>query len=313
MGSKNQPLKVFTCRSTNYLTEKICDSLGTDLGLSSCPVFSDGEFEPCYEETIRGSHVFIVQSTPPPADNLMELLLMIDAAKRASAYKIIAVIPYFGFGRQDRKDKPRVSIGAKLVADLLSAAGINRVITMDLHADQIQGFFNVPVDHLYASSMFIPFISQMGLNNITIASPDVGGTKRANTYARMLDTDMVICHKSRPKANIIGNMTLIGDVKGKDVILVDDMIDTAGTITKAANIMLEEGASSVRAFAAHGVLSGPAVERIEKSGLSEVYFTDSLEPKNTSTKIKYISVAEAFAGAISRVYKNLSISSLYFK
>jgi ribose-phosphate pyrophosphokinase len=313
MGSKNHPLKVFSCRYTNYLTEKICDSLGIDLGLSSCPVFSDGEFEPCYEETIRGSHVFIVQSTPPPADNLMELLLMVDAAKRASAYKIIAVIPYFGYGRQDRKDKPRVSIGAKLVADLLSAAGIDRMITMDLHADQIQGFFNVPVDHLYASAMFIPFIRQMELENVTIASPDVGGTKRANTYARMLDTDMVICHKSRPKANVIGNMTLIGDVKGRDVILVDDMIDTAGTITKAANVMMEEGARSVRAFAAHGVLSGPAVERIEKSALVEVYFTDSLEPKNNSSKIKYISVADSFAAAISRVYKNQSINSLYYR
>jgi ribose-phosphate pyrophosphokinase len=313
MGSKNHPMKVFTCRSTLYLTEKICDNLGIDLGLSSCPVFSDGEFEPCYEETIRGSHVFIVQSTPPPADNLMELLLMIDAAKRASAYKIIAVMPYFGYGRQDRKDKPRVSIGAKLIADLLTAAGIDRLITMDLHADQIQGFFNMPVDHLFASAMFIPFIRQMGLENITIASPDVGGTKRANTYARMLDTDMVICHKSRPKANTVGSMTLIGDVKGKDVILVDDMIDTGGTVTKAANIMMEEGARSVRAFAAHGILSGPAVERIEKSSLVEVYFTDSLEPKNTSSKIKYISVAEAFASAILRVYKNQTISSLYYK
>lgn len=313
MGSKNHPLKVFTCRATKYLTEKICDSLGIDLGLSSCPVFSDGEFEPCYEETIRGSHVFIVQSTPPPADNLMELLLMIDAAKRASAYKIIAVIPYFGYGRQDRKDKPRVSIGAKLVADLLSAAGIDRVITMDLHADQIQGFFNVPVDHLYASALFIPFISSMGLENLTIASPDVGGTKRANTYARMLETDMVICHKSRAKANIIGNMTLIGDVKGRDVIIVDDMIDTAGTITKAANLMKDLGAKSVRAFAAHGLLSGPAVDRLEKSAIEEVYFTDSIEPRIASPKIKYLSVADAFAGAISRVYKNHSISSLYYR
>jgi len=313
MGKKIHPLKIFSCRNTRYLTEKICDSLDVGLGNSTCPVFADGEFEPCYEETIRGSHVFIVQSTPPPADNLFELLLMIDAAKRASAYKIIAVVPYFGYGRQDRKDKPRVSIGAKLVADLLSAAGVDRIITMDLHADQIQGFFNVPVDHLFASAHFIPFISKMGLENIVIASPDVGGTKRANTYAKMLGTDMVICHKSRAKANVVGSMTVIGDVKGKDVIIVDDLIDTAGTITKAANLMKESGANSVRAFAAHGLLSGPAVERINDSVLEEVYFTDSIEPKNNSPKIKYISAAGAFGEAIERVYKNQSISSLYYR
>ncbi|MFW5831016.1 MAG: ribose-phosphate pyrophosphokinase [Prolixibacteraceae bacterium] len=313
MGSKNHPLKIFTGRATRYLTEKICDNLDVDLGLSSCPVFADGEFEPCYEETIRGSHVFIVQSTIPPADNIMELLLMVDAAKRASAYKVIAVIPYFGYGRQDRKDKPRVSIGAKLVADLLSASGIDRLITMDLHADQIQGFFNVPVDHLYASALFIPFISKMGLEDLIIASPDVGGTKRANTYARMLQTDMVICHKTRARANVVNSMTVIGDVKNKDVIIVDDMIDTAGTITKAANIMKKEGARSVRAFAAHGLLSGPAIERIEKSMLEEVYFTDSIPPVNKSDKIKYISVADALGEAIKRVYKNQSISSLYYR
>ncbi|RKD86427.1 ribose-phosphate pyrophosphokinase [Mangrovibacterium diazotrophicum] len=312
MGSK-KPLKIFTGTATTYLTSKICNSVGVDLGKSSCPVFADGEFEPCYEETIRGSHVFIVQSTFPPSDNLMELLLMIDAAKRASAYKIIAVLPYFGFARQDRKDKPRVSIGAKLVADLLSAAGVDRVITMDLHADQIQGFFNVPVDHLYASSLFIPFIKKMGLRDVVIASPDVGGTKRANTYAKMLGTDMVICHKSRAKANVIGDMTLIGDVRDKDVIIVDDLIDTAGTITTAAGLMIKEGANSVRAFAAHGLLSEPAYERIENSALQEVYFTDSIPPKRESSKIKYISVAGAFGEAIMRVYKNESISSLYFK
>lgn len=312
--SQNRSLKIFGCRATNILAQKICDNLDVDLGLSSCPVFADGEFEPCYEETIRGSHVFIVQSTPPPADNLLELLLMVDAAKRASAYKIIAVIPYFGYARQDRKDKPRVSIGAKLIADLLSAAGIDRVITMDLHADQIQGFFDMPVDHLYASALFVPFIETLGLDNIVVASPDVGGTKRANTYAKMLDADMVICHKTRAKANEVGSMTVIGDVAGKDVIIVDDMIDTAGTMTKAANLMKSVGAKSVRAFAAHGVLSGPAIERIEKSELEEVYFTDSLPPKSTlSSKIKYISVAEAFAQAIKRVYKNQSISSLYYK
>lgn len=312
MGTK-APLKIFTGTATTYLTEKICESVGVPLGKSSCPVFADGEFEPCYEETIRGSHVFIVQSTFPPGDNLLELLLMIDAAKRASAYKIIAVIPYFGFARQDRKDKPRVSIGAKLMADLLSAAGVDRVITMDLHADQIQGFFNVPVDHLYASALFIPFIQQMGLRDIVIASPDVGGTKRANTYARLLGTDMVICHKSREKANVVGNMTLIGDVRDKDVIIVDDLIDTAGTITKAAGLMIKEGANSVRAFAAHGLLSEPAYERIENSALQEVYFTDSIPAKKESSKIKYLSVADAFSQAIDRVYNNQSISTLFFK
>ncbi len=310
---KTHPLKIFTGRNSRYLTEKICDSLDVDLGHSSCPVFADGEFEPCYEETIRGSHVFIVQSTPPPSDNLLELLLMIDAAKRASAYKIIAVIPYFGYARQDRKDKPRVSIGAKLVADLLSIAGIDRLITMDLHADQIQGFFDVPVDHLYASTLFVPFIEKMGLKDVVIASPDVGGTKRANTYAKMLETGIVICHKTRARPNEVGNMTVIGDVQDKDVIIVDDMIDTAGTITKAANLMKKKGARTVRAFAAHGVLSGPAVERIEKSELEEVYFTDSIKSRAESPKIRYISTADAFAEAIKRVYKNQSISSLYYK
>ncbi len=313
MEMKTHPLKIFTGRATRHLTEKICDSLDVDLGHSSCPVFADGEFEPCYEETIRGSHIFIVQSTPPTADNLLELLLMVDAAKRASAYKVIAVIPYFGYARQDRKDKPRVSIGAKLVADLLSVSGIDRLITMDLHADQIQGFFDVPVDHLYASTLFVPFIEKMGLDNVIIASPDVGGTKRANTYAKMLNTGIVICHKTRARPNEVGNMTVIGDVENKDVIIVDDMIDTAGTITKAANLMKKKGARSVRAFAAHGVLSGPAVERIEKSELEEVYFTDSIKPKTGCDKIKYISTAEAFGEAIRRVYKNQSISSLYYK
>ncbi len=313
MCNKSNPFKIFTGRETKHLTEKICDSLDVDLGLTSCPVFSDGEFEPCYEETIRGSHVFIVQSTQPPAENLLELLLLVDAAKRASASHVVAVIPYFGYARQDRKDKPRVSIGAKLMADLLSAAGINRMITMDLHADQIQGFFNVPVDHLYASALFIPFISKMGLENVVIASPDVGGTKRANTYAKMLKTEMVICHKSRAKANEVNTMTVIGDVRDRDVIIVDDMIDTGGTISKAANLMKKEGARSVRAFAAHGVLSGPAIERIENSALEEVYFTDSLPPKTGSDKVKYISIANALGEAIRRVYKNQSISSLYYR
>jgi len=303
MGTKSHSFKIFSGRATSSLTNKICSSLDLELGKSSCPVFADGEFEPCFEETIRGSHVFIVQSTPPPGDNLLELLLMIDAAKRASAYKVIAVIPYFGYARQDRKDKPRVSIGAKLMADLLSTAGVDRVITMDLHADQIQGFFNVPVDHLYASALFVPYIEKMGLKNITIASPDVGGTKRANTYAKMLEADMVICHKTRVKANEIGNMTVIGDIKDRDVIIVDDMIDTAGTITKAANLMKKGGARSVRAFAAHAVLSGPAVERIENSELEEVFFTDSIHPRIESPKIKYITIANDLAEAIRRVRK----------
>ncbi|MDR1860895.1 MAG: ribose-phosphate pyrophosphokinase [Bacteroidales bacterium] len=310
---KDAPLKVFAGTATKALAEAICSNMGIKLGQSSCPVFADGEFEPCYEETIRGSHVFIVQSTMPPGDNLLELLLMIDAAKRASAGKIIAVIPYLGFARQDRKDKPRVSIGAKLVADLLSAAGIDRLIALDLHADQIQGFFNVPVDHMYSSAVFIPYIQQMGLRDVVIASPDVGGTKRANTYSRLLGTDMVICHKTRAKANVVGGMTLIGDVRDKDVILVDDLIDTAGTITKAAGIMIREGANSVRAFAAHGLLSPPAVDLIEESALTEVFFTDSIPPKRESPKIKYISIAGELAQAIERVYSNESISGMFFK
>jgi len=308
---RKAPLKVFTGTATRELTEKICLNLGVELGRSSCPRFSDGEYEPCYEETIRGSYVFIVQSTNPTADNLWELLLMIDAAKRASAYKVIAVIPYFGYGRQDRKDKPRVSIGAKLVADVLSTAGVDRVIACDLHADQIQGFFNVPVDHLYASSLFIPFIRSMHLPNLVVASPDVGGTKRANTYAKLLETDLVICHKTRSKANVVGNMTLIGDVLGKDVIILDDMIDTAGTITKAADLLIEKGATSVRAFATHAVLSGPAYERIEESSLTEVYLTDTIPLKKESGKIKILSIAPLFADVIDKVYYYKSISSFY--
>jgi ribose-phosphate pyrophosphokinase len=308
---RKAPLKIFTGTATSYLTEKVCSHLGIELGKSSCPRFSDGEFEPCYEETIRGSYVFIVQSTFPTADNLWELLLMIDAAKRASAYKVIAVIPYFGYARQDRKDKPRVSIGAKLVADVLSKAGVDRVITVDLHADQIQGFFDVPVDHLYASSLFIPFIKQMQLPNVVIASPDVGGTKRANTYAKMLETDLVICHKTRSKANLIDSMTVIGDVIGKDVIIIDDIIDTAGTITKAADLFLEKGANSVRAFATHPILSGPAISRIENSALTEVFFTDTIPLRKQSDKIKIISVAHLLADVVEKVYYYKSISSIY--
>ncbi len=308
---KKAPLKIFSCEASQELTTEICKSYGIEQGKSVCTRFSDGEFEPCYEETVRGSHVFIVQSTFPSSDNLMELLLMIDAAKRASAYKIVAVMPYFGFARQDRKDKPRVSIGAKLIADMLQSAGVNRIITMDLHADQIQGFFDVPVDHLYASAIYIPFIKKMNLENLVVASPDVGGTKRANTYAKLLGTELVICHKTRSKANTVQHMTVIGDVKDKNVIMVDDMIDTAGTIAKASDLMMKEGARSVRAFASHAVLSGPAYERIENSSLKEVYFTDSIPLRNGSSKIKILSVAEMFAEVIDRVYNYKSISPFY--
>lgn len=305
-------IKLFSGTETRYLTEMISEFSKLPIGKSSCPRFSDGEFEPCYDETIRGSHSFIVQSTFPSSDNLMELLLMVDAAKRASAGQVIAVIPYFGFARQDRKDKPRVSIGAKLVANLLSTAGIDRLITMDLHADQIQGFFDVPVDHLSSTSIFIPFIEKnLMSDNLVVASPDVGGSKRANVYAKHLGTDLVLCHKTRSQANTIGTMTLIGEVKGKDVIIIDDMIDTGGTITKAADLMKDAGAKSVRVFASHPLLSGPAYERIDASGIDEVYFTDSIPLKKSSPKIKTLSCAEIFAEVIQKVYKKESISTSF--
>ncbi|MBN2680944.1 MAG: ribose-phosphate pyrophosphokinase, partial [Bacteroidales bacterium] len=272
---------------------------------------SDGEFQPSFDETVRGTNVFIIQSTHTPTENLFELLLMIDAANRASAYKIVAVIPYFGFARQDRKDKPRVSIGAKLIADLLHAAGVSRVMTMDLHADQIQGFFNVPVDHIYASSLFVPYIKSLNIEDLVIASPDMGGTKRANAYSRFLEAPMVICHKSREKANEVGDMTVIGDVEGKNVIILDDMIDTAGTITKAADMMIEKGAKSVRAVATHPVLSGPAYDRIEKSKIEEVIVTDSIPLTKQSNKIKVLTVADLFAEVIDKVYNYKSISQTF--
>ncbi|MGV8827580.1 MAG: ribose-phosphate pyrophosphokinase [Breznakibacter sp.] len=305
------PIKIFSGTATKYLAEKISLSSGRELGNVNVLRFSDGEFATMYEETIRGSHVFIVQSTFPPADNLFELLMLIDAAKRASAYKIIAVLPYFGFARQDRKDQPRVSIGAKLVADMLTTAGVDRVITMDLHADQIQGFFNLPVDHLYASSIFVPYIKQLNLDDLVIASPDVGGTKRANTYAKFLQTPMVICHKHRAKANVIDEMRVIGDVKGKNVVLLDDMVDTAGTLSKAADMMMEQGAKSVRAFASHAVLSGKAYENIENSALIELVVTDSIPLKRESPKIKVLSVAQLFADTIDKVYNYQSISNQF--
>ncbi|MDR3217511.1 MAG: ribose-phosphate pyrophosphokinase [Dysgonamonadaceae bacterium] len=303
--------KIFSGTSSRYLAEKICNHLQCPLGKMNIQYFADGEFSVAYEESIRGAHVFLIQSTFPKSDNLMELLLMVDAAKRASAKSIVAVIPYFGWARQDRKDVPRVAIGAKLVADLLGVAGINRLITMDLHADQIQGFFDVPVDHLYASSVFIEEIRNLNLPNLLIATPDVGGTKRANTYAKHLNAPMVICYKLRKKANEVSEMKIIGDVKGMDVVLIDDIVDTAGTVTKAADLMMSEGAASVRAFASHAVMSDPASTRVDQSKLLEINFTDSIPYSKKSEKVKVVSVAEIFATAISRVCNNESISSLY--
>ena len=306
------PFAIFSGTNSRYLAERICKSLHCPLGQMNIEHFADGEFSVSYEESIRGKDVFLVQSTFPNSDNLMELLLMMDAAKRASAHSVIAVIPYFGWARQDRKDKPRVSIGAKLIADLLSVAGLDRLITMDLHADQIQGFFNVPVDHLYASMVFIDYLRQTSdLERTVIATPDVGGAKRANSYAKFLGVPMVICHKSRAKANEVAEMTIIGDVTDKDVILVDDIVDTAGTICKAADLMMQNGARSVRAVASHAVLSDPATERINASALKEMIFTDSIPLRKHSDKIHIVSVANIFAEAINRVINHESISILY--
>ena len=302
---------VFSGTNTRYLAEKICNSLDCKLGNMNIQHFADGEFGVSFEESIRGKYVFLVQSTFTNSDNLMELLLMIDAAKRASAKSIIAVIPYFGWARQDRKDKPRVAIGAKLIADLLSVAGIDRLITMDLHADQIQGFFNVPVDHLYASTVFAPYIDTLKLKNLVIASPDVGGSKRANTYAKYFGVPMVLCHKSRAKANEIENMVVIGDVKDKNVILIDDMVDTAGTITKAADLMKGQGAISVRAITSHAVMSDPASQRVMDSALEEIIFTDSIPFTKDCAKANVISIADMFAETIRRVLDNESISSQF--
>ena len=309
--SKTSPFKVFSGTNSKYLAEKICNSLGCELGNMNITHFADGEFAVSFEESIRGAHVFLVQSTFPNSDNLMELLLMIDAAKRASAKSIVAVIPYFGWARQDRKDKPRVSIGAKLVADLLSVAGIDRLITMDLHADQIQGFFNIPVDHLYASAVFLPYIQSLNLENLVIATPDVGGSKRASTFSKYLGVPLVLCNKSREKANEVASMQIIGDVSNKNVVLVDDIVDTAGTITKAANIMMEAGAASVRAIASHCVMSDPASFRVQESGLTEMVFTDSIPYTKKCAKVKQLSIADMFAETIKRVMNNESISSQY--
>jgi len=311
MDTNLPPFKIFSGSASQYMAEEICKDLGVELGKMNIQRFADGEFEVSFEESIRGCEVYLVQSTFPNTDNLMELLLMIDAAKRASAKSTIAVIPYFGWARQDRKDKPRVSIAAKLVADLLSAAGVDRVITMDLHADQIQGFFNVPVDHLYGSSVFIPYIESLHLEDMVIATPDVGGAKRANNYAKYFNVPLVLCHKQRAKANVVAQMTVIGDVKDKNVILIDDMVDTAGTITKAADLMIEKGAKSVRALASHAIMSDPATDKVNNSELTEMIFTNSIPFKKESKKCTVLSVAHLFADTIRRVHSNQSISSQY--
>ncbi len=302
-------VKLFSGRASHDLSSRIAEHFGLPLGDVNVTVFSDGEFQPSFEETVRGQDVFIIQSTMPPTENIFELLLLIDAARRASARKIIAVIPYFGFARQDRKDKPRVAIGAKLIANMLIAAGVDRVMTMDLHADQIQGFFEVPVDHLYASTLFLKEINKLDNGNLVIAAPDVGGAKRANSYAKNLNCGLALCHKNRKRANEIAEMTVIGDVVGKDVIIIDDMCDTAGTLTTAADLLMEKGALSVRAFCTHAVLSGPAFERINNSKLTEIIVTDTIPLAKLSPKIRVISVADLFADVIKKLVNNESISS----
>ncbi|MDD4374318.1 MAG: ribose-phosphate pyrophosphokinase [Bacteroidales bacterium] len=304
-------VSIFSGRASEYLAQKIADHYGSAVGKTIVTEFSDGEFQPSFEENVRGRDVFLVQSTFAPTDNLFELLMMVDAARRASAHKIIAVIPYFGFARQDRKDKPRVSIAAKLVANILHTAGVNRIITIDLHADQIQGFFDMPVDHLYASNIFVPYIKGLNLPNLTMASPDTGGTRRAASYAKMLNTGFVICYKQRAKPNVVEEMSLIGDVTDRDVILIDDIIDTAGSITKAGELIMENGASSVRAFCTHPIFSGQAYERISKSPFTEIVVTDTIPLKEKHEKIKVLSTAELFAEVIRRVENYESISSLF--
>ena len=301
-------VKIFAGRASQHMAEHVAKAYGTSLGSVKVNVFSDGEFQPSLEETVRGQDVFIVQSTMPPTENLFELLLLIDAAKRASARKIIAVIPYFGFARQDRKDKPRVAIGAKLSANMLMAAGIDRIMTMDLHADQIQGFFEVPVDHLYASTLFLKEIEKMDSQNLVIAAPDVGGAKRANSYSKKLNCGLALCHKSRKQANEIAEMTVIGEVSGKDVVIIDDMCDTAGTLTKAADLLMGKGAKSVRAFCTHAVLSGPAYERINNSKITELIVTDTIPMTQKSDKIRVITAANLFSDVIYKLINNESIS-----
>lgn len=305
----SEHVKIFSGSASQYFAEKLAAAYGQELGKVTLSRFSDGEFQTSIEETVRGATVFFVQSTFPPTDNLFELLLMVDAAKRASAKEIIAVIPYFGFARQDRKDQPRVAIGAKLVTDMLHTAGVNRVMTMDLHADQIQGFFNVPVDHLFASTIFIPYIESLNLPNLTMAAPDMGGSKRANAYAKHLKSEIVICYKQRSKANVVDSITAIGEIEGRNIVLVDDIIDTGGTLCKAADMMMERGAASVRALITHPVLSGKAYENVEKSKITELIVTDTIPLKQESSKIRVISVASMFADVFHRVVNYESISS----
>ncbi len=308
-------LKIFACKASKEFALKVAKELKLELGDSDVITFSDGGFHPSYNESVRGATVFIIQSTFPPTDNLFELLLMIDAAKRASAHKVIAVMPYFGWARQDRKDKPRVSIGAKLVANMLNAAGCDRVMTCDLHADQIQGFFDFPVDHIYASAVFLPYLKSLNIENLAIAAPDMGGAKRANAYARYLECPVIICHKSREKANVVGSITAIGDVAGKNVVIVDDMIDTAGTLAKAANVLKEMGALSVRACATHPVFSGPAYDRIAESELEEVIVADTIplsdDPAKDKSKITVLSMTQMFADIINKVYNYETISTSF--
>jgi len=305
--------KIFATRGSQKLAVKIAEAYGQPLGKVIIESFSDGEFEPSFEETVRGGRVFLIGSTMQPTENLMELLLMIDAAHRASAKHITAVIPYFGWARQERKSKPRVPIGAKMVANLLSAAGATRIMTMDLHADQIQGFFEMPVDHVFASSIFVPEIKKLQLEDLTIGSPDMGGSKRANNYAKWLESEVVICYKQRKKANLIDRMTVIGEVENRNVILIDDMIDTAGTLTKAADMLMEKGARSVRAFATHGVLSGNAIERIEKSALQQVVITDTIPQREDQGKIKVLGIAQLFSNIMHKVHHHESISSHFLE
>jgi len=304
-------VNIFSGQTSRYLAEKISQSYGSELGKVTFLRFADGEFQPSYEDNIRGTDVFLVQSTHPPSENLLELLMLIDAARRASARSIVAVIPYFGYARQDRKDKPRVSIASKLVANLLSAAGVHRIITIDLHADQIQGFFDVPVDHLYASSVFIPYLKTLHLDNLTFASPDTGGTRRAGSYAKFFHTDFVVCYKHRSKPNEIAKMALVGEVTGRNVILLDDIVDTGGTLCKAAQIIMDNGATSVRAMVTHPILSGNAVEQLEASVLTELIVTDTIPLKKESPKIKVITTSDLFAEVIRRLKKKESISSLF--
>jgi ribose-phosphate pyrophosphokinase len=306
-------VKIFSGRATHYLADKIAAAYGEPLGEVNYQQFSDGEMSPYIQESVRGHEVFLIQSTFPPSDNLMELLLMVDAARRASASSVNVVIPYFGYARQDRKDKPRVAIAAKLHANLISAAGATRIMTCDLHADQIQGFFDIPVDHLDGAYIFVPYLKSLGLENIMFASPDVGGIKRARSFAKFFDAELAVCDKYRKEANKIESMRLIGEVEGKDVVLVDDLVDTAGTICKAASLLKEKGAKSVRAVCTHGVLSGKAYENIESSVLEELVVTDTIPVKKPSTKIKVLTVSNLFAKAIRKIHDNESISSLFMK